>query len=192
VSVSPRPERRVTVGGDAIARAGQEARADAFRSLAALHLDASKRLAHAILGDSSEAEDAVQDAFVRAWRGWSGLRDLDRFEPWFHRILVNTCRNRLRTLGRVRVDDISAEVALAQPGDAFANAQDREVVALALAGLDRDHRIVVVLRYYADLSVDQIAARTGVPSGTVKSRLHHALRRLHLALDGESAAEVSG
>jgi len=68
--------------------AGQTARADAFRTLADRHLDASYRLAHVILGQRAEAEDATHDAFVIAWRKWSTLRDPELFEHWFDRILV--------------------------------------------------------------------------------------------------------
>ena len=92
---------------------GQTARADAFRALADRHLDASYRLAYAILGQRAEAEDATHDAFVTAWRKWSTLRDPALFEHWFDRILVNTCRNRLRHSSRWRTDDLSADLELA-------------------------------------------------------------------------------
>ncbi len=75
---------------------GSSVRADAFRDLADKHLDASYGLAYLILGQRAEAEDATHDAFVTAWRKWSTLRDHDLFQHWFDRILVNTCRNRLR------------------------------------------------------------------------------------------------
>ena len=84
----------------------------AFVRLADKHLDQAYRLARAILRDAGEAQDATHDAFVQAWRKWETLRDPSRFEAWFDRILVNTCRNRLRA-GRRQATDISAEVALA-------------------------------------------------------------------------------
>lgn len=161
------------------------ARAESFRRLAATRLDASYRLARAILGEPAEAEDAVHDAFVSAWLHWSDLRDPARFEAWFDRIVVNTCRNRLRSRSRARVADISAELAVRAPGDPFGGIHDRDEVREALDTLDADHLIVVTLRFYADLTVDQIAARTGLRSGTVKSRLHYAMGRLQAAL-GES------
>ncbi len=67
----------------------------AFRRLADSHLDAAYRLARAILRDTTDAQDATHDAFVQAWRKWSTLRDPARFDQWFDRILVNTCRNRM-------------------------------------------------------------------------------------------------
>src|SRR6478672_4309780 len=92
-------------------------RAQAFQSLADQHLDAAYRLARAILRDPSGAQDATHDAFEQAWRKWSTLRDPARFEPWFDRILVNTCRDRLRS-GRRQATDISVEVAISA-GDPF-------------------------------------------------------------------------
>ncbi len=129
----------------------------------------------------AEAQDATHDAFVQAWRKWETLRDQSRFEPWFDRILVNTCRNRLRSTRRLATD-ISAEVALAT-GDHAGSVEDRDVIGAAIAALSPDHQVVVALRYYRDLTVDDIARRLGVPSGTVQSRLHYALKRLHDAID---------
>src|SRR6188508_2676429 len=119
-------------------------RAQAFLRLADDHLDAAYRLARAILRDSTDAQDATHDAFEQAWRKWDTLRDSSRFKPWFDRILVNTCRDRLRS-GRRRATDISAEVMLAA-GDPYAQTDDRDVLANAIAGLSPDHRIVVALR----------------------------------------------
>jgi RNA polymerase sigma-70 factor, ECF subfamily len=156
-------------------------RAQAFLRLADEHLDAAYRLARAILRDSTDAQDATHDAFEQAWRKWSTLRDPARFEPWFDRILVNTCRDRLRS-GRREPLDISGEVAIAS-GDPYGQAQDRDLLAKAIAALSPEHRVVVALRYYRDLPVDDIAGRLDIPAGTVQSRLHYALKRLHAALD---------
>lgn len=157
-------------------------RGRAFALLADGHLDAAYRLARAILRDSGEAQDATHDAFLQAWRKWSTLRDPGRFEQWFDRILVNSCRTRLRRASRWRATDISAEVAIAA-GDPFGQAGDRDVIGAALATLSADHRLVVALRYYRDLPIDEIASRLDVPAGTVQSRLHYALERLHVAID---------
>jgi RNA polymerase sigma-70 factor (ECF subfamily) len=160
-------------------------RAEAFLHLADQHLDAAYRLARAILRDATDAQDATHDAFEQAWRKWSTLRDPSRFEPWFDRILVNTCRDRLRS-GRRAATDISVEVAITA-GDPFAQAQDRDLLAGAIAALPPEHRIVVALRYYRDLPVEEIASRLGIPPGTVHSRLHYALKRLHAAIDAADA-----
>ncbi|HTK44290.1 MAG TPA: sigma-70 family RNA polymerase sigma factor [Patescibacteria group bacterium] len=157
-------------------------RAAAFTRLAERHLDASYRLARAILRDPGEAQDATHDAYVQAWRKWSTLRDPDRFGAWFDRILVNTCRNRLQRSTRWQARDISSEVVAAH-GDPFGQTLDRDVIGVALRTLSPDHQIVVALRYYLDLPVDGIAARLGIPPGTVQSRLHYAIERLQGAID---------
>lgn len=185
-----RPPAATATRDDALGLATPSARAEAFQRLAERHLDAAYRLARAILTEPADAEDAVHDAFVLAWREWASLRDPSLFEHWFDRILINTCRNRLRRRSRIHVDDISTELQLAQPGDQYAAARDRQEVGLALARLDPDHRIVVALRYFGDLTIEDIAARVGIPPGTVKSRLHHALRRLHASFDMPHAKEA--
>jgi RNA polymerase sigma-70 factor, ECF subfamily len=161
----------------------------AFTRLAEQHLNTAYRLARAILRDPAEAQDATHDAYVQAWRKWSTLRDRDRFEAWFDRILVNTCRNRLARRSRWEAKDISEEVALAA-GDPIGEAHDRDAIGAALATLSPDHAIVVALRYYRDLTVDEIGRRLGIPAGTVQSRLHYALKRLHAAIDAADATGV--
>ena len=156
-------------------------RAQAFLRLADDHLDAAYRLARAILHDSTDAQDATHDAFEQAWRKWSTLRDPARFQPWFDRILVNTCRDRLRS-GRRQPTDISVEVAISV-GDPFAQAHDRDLLGNAIAALPPEHRVVIALRYYRDLTVETIASILDIPAGTVHSRLHYALKRLHAVLD---------
>jgi RNA polymerase sigma-70 factor (ECF subfamily) len=176
-------------GGEVTEVSAALAREEAFRRLAERHLAASYRLAQAILHDASEAEDATHDAFVTAWRNWGSLRDPARFEPWFDRILVNTCRNRLRRTRRWQVKDISPTVS-ADRGDPAPAVNDRYAVGEALRRLDADHRVVIALRFYRDLSVDEIARRLAIRPGTVKSRLHYALRRLHADLDEAPAKEA--
>jgi len=172
----------------------QDARALAFRRLAERHLDASYGLACAILRDAVEAQDATHDAFEAAWRGWGSLRDQDRFQAWFDRILVYTCRHRLRDQARRRarvpVRDVSAELAIA-PGHE-ARIAERDRLEHGLLDLTPDQRIVLALRYERDLSVPQIAQVLGIRAGTVKSRLHHALRRMRDRLqvaDGEGSTD---
>lgn len=150
-------------------------------------LDRAYRLARAILADEREAEDAVQDACLTAWRRGDALRELERFEPWFERILVNGCRDRLRSRSRQRVRAIALEVDWRSSGRGVApDPSDRlpdEAIDRAFDRLDPDHRIVVLLRYWQDLTVEDIAERLGLPPGTVKSRLHYALRTLRTSLE---------
>ena len=139
-------------------------------------LERSYRLARLILRNDADAEDAVQDSVVAAWRQWRQLREPARFDAWFGRILLNRCRDRLRRAERTHNVDLSPSLA-AGSGD-FAQADRRMDMAAAFERLNADQRIAVVLRYWADLTVDDIGQRLGVPPGTIKSRLHHAISRL--------------
>jgi RNA polymerase sigma-70 factor, ECF subfamily len=161
-------------------------RAAAIVRLADEHLDAAYRLARAILHEPSDAQDATHDALLQASRKWSSLRDPSRFEQWFDRILINICRDRLRHASRWQAQDISNEMASAG-GDPFGQADDRDVLGIAIATLSPDHRVVVALRYYRDLQVEDIATRLGIPAGTVQSRLHYALKQLHRVIDAADA-----
>ncbi len=161
-------------------------RTAALVRLADEHLDAAYRLARAILRDESDAQDATHDALVQASRKWAGLRDPSRFDRWFDRILINICRDRLRRASRWEARDISNEIALAA-GDQFGEADDRDVLRRAIATLSPDHRVVVALRYYRDLRVEDIATQLGIRAGTVRSRLHYALKHLHRVIDAADA-----
>jgi RNA polymerase sigma-70 factor (ECF subfamily) len=172
-----------------LAERREEARADAFRQLADAHLTAAYRLAMAILDEPADAQDATHDAFELAWRKWGTLRDPSKFAPWFDRILINTCRDWLRSAGRRRMIGISDDLPVAAR-EPFGAIHDRDVLGESLQRLSPDHRLVVALRFYRDLTVDDIAFRLGVPSGTVKSRLHHALRELQSLLDEAEAEGV--
>lgn len=154
-------------------------RAAAFERLANDHLDASYRLARAILGRAGEAEDVVHDAFETAWRKWPSLRDPARFEAWFGRIVVNTCRDRLRRNARRRTEVLDSDAPGHVPShDPLAGTEDRDELDRALARLKPDDQIVLALRYYRDLTVDDIAALMDVRPGTVMSRIHRAQARL--------------
>lgn len=179
---------RATTRQASASRQVQLARAEAFAALTDHHLDASYRLAAVILGDRAEAEDATHDAAVLAWRRFGSLRDHDRFEAWFGRILVNVCRDRLRSRGRQRLVDLGPglDEAIGRErtgSDGSAARADRDALGRAVDRLGPDHRIVLALRYWRDLPVDAIADRLGLPSGTVKSRIHHALRHLRAELE---------
>jgi RNA polymerase sigma-70 factor (ECF subfamily) len=137
------------------------------------------RLARAILVDDAEAEDAVQEAALTAWRQRATLRDTGRFDAWFDRILVNECRDRLRRRKRLR--EITA--TMAPPPAIIPTPEDGADIDAALDALDVDHRLVVLLRYWQDRPVDDIASHLGIPPGTVKSRLHYALRELRRRLE---------
>jgi RNA polymerase sigma-70 factor, ECF subfamily len=171
-------------GGLALAT-GREADSDGdtwLRAIGDRELDRAYRLAGFILGDAAEAEDATQDALTRAWNRRSTLRTGGSGQAWFDRILVNACRDRLR--GRRRgVRWLPIEGDTAEASDPFARAIAEDAVLRGLGALDLEHRAVVVLRYWADLPLAAIAERLDIPLGTVKSRLHYALRDLRVAIE---------
>ena len=177
-------------GGRSVDVGERSPRSAAFQRLADENIGAAYRLANAILRSPNDAEDAVHDAFVTAWEHWSSLRDESRFEAWFGRIVVNTCRNRLRRTSRWGLTDISTHVGLATP-DASGAVHDREQVVEALNRLKPDDRIVLALRYYRDLRVEDIADLLGIPPGTATSRLRTAHARLRAILDDARREETT-
>lgn len=115
---------------------------------------------------------------VRAWQRIGQVREPARAGAWFGRLLVNVCRDRLRTRHSATVPWVAADPS--RPADEVAT---RDAVLRALAELPADQRIAVVLRYYVDLSLQDIADRTQAPIGTVKTRLHYGLRALRATYD---------
>ena len=110
------------------------------------------------------------------------LRDPAGFQAWFDRILVNVCRDRFRRRGRIRFVPIEGAGIEPRAGDPFRDLLDRDEATRALADLEPDERVVIVLHFWADLTLVAVAERTGWPVGTVKSRLHRALGKLERRL----------
>jgi RNA polymerase sigma-70 factor (ECF subfamily) len=135
------------------------------------------------------AEDAVQDALIEAWRDLRGLRDPDRLDAWLHRLLVRACQRAARSERRKRM----AEVPLAFDHDAPApNDLDPVVVRSdldrAFARVAADHRTILVLAYYADLPIADVATALDIPIGTVKSRLSRATNAFRAAIAADERA----
>ncbi len=173
----------VNISGPDRERAGSGQAATFGELLDRRVIDGAYRYATLMMGNRADAEDATHDAALTAWRHLRELRDPARFEAWFGRIVVNACRDRLRARRRVPLHvALDPELSSPDPNSGFARRDD---LAGAIRNLSADHREVVVLRFFADLTVDEIAARTGTRSGTVKSRLHYALRELRAAVDAE-------
>jgi RNA polymerase sigma-70 factor, ECF subfamily len=148
---------------------------------------ASFRTACLILGNRADAEEAVQDAYLRAWRFRHSLSNVPSIRPWLYRVVVNSCYSKLRSEipHRDRRADDGPLAHLPDPversGDPELRAERSEIAETVLAALQRlpvSLRVPVVLRYYADLSERDIALAIGRRQGTVKSRLHEARRRL--------------
>jgi RNA polymerase sigma-70 factor (ECF subfamily) len=126
-----------------------------FGRLAMAELQFTYALAARILGNRPEAEDAVHEAILKAWVSFDGLRDLDRFRPWFTRIVVNACRDRLRRRRIVQTEALGDREL--EAGDPFEHGIDREAIRRALDTLSQEQRIAVVLHFWADLPVREIA-----------------------------------
>lgn len=148
---------------------------DAFATLvraAVVRLDAAARL---ILRDRDLAQDAIQEAMLRAWHDLPGLRDPDRFDAWLRRLTVNACidvaRKRRRRMIEVELDPLD----LPSVGDSTRGVVQRDLVDRALSVLEPEWRAVVVLHFYLGLPLHEVAGALGIPEGTAKSRLHRSL-----------------
>jgi len=167
---------------------------EAFEALAVPAYHRLYAIARRILRDGYAAEDAVQDALVRAWRDLRGLRDPDRFDAWLHRLTVNACldiaRHRRRRVIEVELDPIDMPDVVDMAG-ALA---DREIVDSAMRRLDESGRAIVVLHYFLGMPLTDVASTLGIPIGTVKSRLHRALGEMRVAVGTEppTPAPITG
>ncbi len=179
---------RESVDGRWTAESDRDAsRAAAFQTLADQHIHEAHKLANAVLASPAAAQDAVHDAFVKAWERWSSLRDPARFDSWFKRIVINTCRDRLREAKHRDAADVTDQADVAAP-DTLQDIDERIRVEQALVHLKPDDRILLALRYYQDLKLDDIVELLDVPTGTVKSRLNTAHGRLRSVLGRSEGA----
>jgi RNA polymerase sigma factor (sigma-70 family) len=154
----------------------------AYDELVRRYTDVAFRTAYVVTGSTADAEEAAQDAFVKAHRALSVFRAGAPFRPWLLRIVGNEARNRRRTAGRRAALELRA-AAGAEPGTASPEAlaeaaEDRRALVRALELLPDQQRLVVTCRYLLQLSVEETSAALDVPAGTVKSRLARALERL--------------
>jgi RNA polymerase sigma-70 factor (ECF subfamily) len=184
-----------------VARA-RDGDADAFGELVTLHQSAAFRVAYVLTGTAADAEDAAQEAFVKAFLALDRFAVEAPFRPWLLAIVGNEARNRIRSRSRreslaeravaaVRGGAARSTIADASPSPAAAPSPEIEVISgethaevrAALAALGEDERRVVACRYLLGLSEQETAAALGIPAGTAKSRLHRGLRRMREALE---------
>lgn len=143
------------------------------------------RIARTIVADHATAEDVAQDACVQVLDALGGLRDPERFAPWFLRIVVNAASGRLRKRGR----DRPFEPPPAAPE--WSSSDERLDVQRAIDALDRASRVAIVLRYYYDLNSAEIARITRSTPVTVRWRLMRAHRRLRALLESRANAAAA-
>jgi RNA polymerase sigma-70 factor, ECF subfamily len=158
---------------------------DAFAQLATIASDRLFATALRILRDFDAAGDALQMALVHIWRDLPTLRDPERFEAWSYRLIVRQCHAELRRARRRprAADLMSTDAAI---GDAQLSVSLRDELDRAFERLSTDHRAVLVLMYYGDHTIPEIAESLGISEGTVKSRLHYARSAMRAALDADA------
>jgi RNA polymerase sigma-70 factor (ECF subfamily) len=163
---------------------------EAFALLVDRYHGSCLTVAVGILADADDAEDAVQDAFVRGYRALASYEDRERFGAWMLRIVVNQCRTHVARRRRWVQDTAGAEGSFLEalpdpagtPADHAEASSRREELARALARLGADQREAVLLRFGAELSFDEMASVTGVGVSALKMRVQRACARLRTLL----------
>ncbi len=163
------------------ARRGDE---DAYEELVRAHQGIAFRTAYLLAGSAAEAEDAAQEAFVKAYRALGRFRRGSPFRPWLLQIVANEARNRRRSAGRRSALTLRAGAqgssggAAPSPEGALLAGEERERLLAAVNALREEERLVIACRYFLELSEGETAAALGLRLGTVKSRTSRALEHL--------------
>lgn len=134
------------------------------------------RVAWSHLGNSQDAEDAVQDALIKAWEKRNTLRDMGQFRPWLARILSNRCKDMLRRRKRFSFYPLEERTAL------FEMPEGASPVMEAIERLKPDYRVLMVLHYVDGCSIQEMADSLGIPPGTVKTRMRYARKQVSRTL----------
>jgi len=157
----------------------------AFDALAAGSIDRLYAIARRVLRDAAQAEDAVQECLIRAWRDLRALRDPDRFDAWLYRLLLNACRDEQRRSRRRPIQlGLSPLDSDGEPDPAAAVAI-RDQLERGFLQLTVEHRMALALHHYLGLRPGEIAELLQIPEGTATSRIHYATRALRAALESD-------
>jgi len=140
--------------------------------------------ARLITGSANDANDAVQEAMLSAWRGLRNLRDASAFEPWFRRQVVRAASKVARRARRA----LPLDTPMLDEATPLDDQLAERTLARSFARVSSKDRVILVLHYHLGLSSSEIGAVLNVPPGTVKSRVHYAIRRLRAAYEGEERA----
>jgi RNA polymerase sigma-70 factor, ECF subfamily len=190
VEENPTPARSLSVDTqsewETILRCRRGSAAD-FEPLVRRYEGRALAVAEGYLGDADDAADAVQEAFVKAFRTLDRLQEGSGFGPWFRTILRNHCLDRLRSPRRrdERWTERTVDRTVWSEAEGAGGVEREQLSAAvrsALAALSPEHRAILVLREMEGLGYAEIAAATGIPAGTVASRLHHARAALREVL----------
>ena len=170
---------------------------DAYEELVRRHQDAAFRTAYFVAGRTGDAEDAAQEAFVKAYRGLGRFRAGASFRPWLLAIVANEARNRLRSASRretlaLRLSESRSDGDAAPSPERTALArEDQEALVAAMGSLNESDRLVIAYRYFLDLSEKEMAEALRCRQGTVKSRLSRALVRLKKEIEATGMSGVA-
>jgi RNA polymerase sigma-70 factor, ECF subfamily len=162
---------------------------EAFAVLAAGAVDRLYGIARLILRDTELAEDATQEALVRAWRDLPTLRDTERFDAWLYRLLVRACADVVRHRRRWRAEITILPTEPAEP-DRTSELADRDQLERGLRRLNDAQRTILILSFYVGLSPSEAADALDIPVGTAKSRLHYAIEALRAAIAADERSSV--
>ncbi len=177
----------------------------AFSELVRLYQTKVFHLLYRMLGDKEEARDVAQDVFYTVFKSIDSFRGDSKLSTWIYRVATNHCKNRIKYLGRrargqkqefneiseqssVESASMATSAQIDRPDQAFDGAETETIVQRALAALDDEHRSLVVMRDIEGMTYEEIQSITGLPEGTVKSRLHRA----RLALKEHVEAQYKG
>jgi len=199
IRVWPRPRREMSIADRLFLSRLRERDEDAFSEMVRLEGDRVFNLVFRMVGDRSEAEDIAQEVFVTVFKQIDSFRGESQFSTWLLRIAANHAKNRIKYLARRRTtdDDVnemetdhdpsladrSMQARIHRPDTMLEVAELGDLLEQAISALDEEQRLLVILRDMEELSYEDICEITGLPEGTVKSRLHRARMELKTLLD---------
>jgi RNA polymerase sigma-70 factor (ECF subfamily) len=173
----------------------------AFKEMVEQYQNQIFNLLYRMVGSKEEAEDLAQEVFVTVFKSIDQFRGESKFSTWLYRIAANHCKNRIKYLARRHDRDhgefdealardeapgaVAAPVEVPRPDAALEGVERERVLQEAIASLDEEQRLVIVLRDVEELSYEEICEITGLPEGTVKSRLHRARMALKERIEGK-------
>jgi RNA polymerase sigma factor (sigma-70 family) len=172
---------------DLVGRAGRGDH-DAFAQLVDASIARLEAVARLILRDPELARDAVQDAYIRAWRDLPGLRDPARFDAWLQRLTVNASIDLVRRRRRRPIEVDLEPITPAAVNDESGQIGDRDMLERGFRRLKPDQRAILVLHYYLGMPASAVAETLEIPFGTAQSRLHRALSELRAAIAADERA----
>jgi len=159
----------------------------AFRILVEKYRDMLMGTAYLILRDRQLTEEIVQETVLKMWKKLPSLRDSSSLKPWLMRILINEANQQFRKkkIATVPLEEASEIPDASNIDESLIQGENHQLLREAMASLSPEQKEVIILRYFSDLTVPEIAAATSIPEGTIRSRLSRALDRLYMTIGSE-------